>query len=666
MSVTYVKRKCDCGGKLQYDKERKVWVCLYCGSEIEREEQYDGMFTIKNVVRQTIMDVAYRRLDIAEKNLVECQKIDSRYIGTIIANLCYLMIKATTPGACKQSEIKGIIGKIKRHNDTLQSKYGDRNDDEEALYEFFDSSDIYATLMLVYDSLNDKNRQEHMMKLLKVGEVFSVDTNKNLLAYSLKKEDFSIADGVIDNNDNIDRKFALIEILEKYPDRENKCENIRKLLEQGNFEKEGRTIIDNYLLNTTDSSKTKASIISSASNSGIKPSTDKVLKNVLEGTEDSSISDTVLKEICSSKLNDEEVNRILDYCFENKDGGVALAGLKRLKSSEQYVVIKQKHIINLLSRRDINAEDTIRILKEAYEFNLDNKSRDAIINNYLCFNKGDIETRREIITFLLSTVKSVQTNTVENYILNCNVDGEHKPEIVESVFNMDINISFYYNLLSMYIFTSVDDPECKEKIIDILLDKGIKVEPKAFSKFIYNSDDRGTNKVAFIRKMLANGSTMSTDTASNYLERINNHNDFDPELFKILFDQSSVITNKALVNYILFCKDRENVKVKNAASMSRRTGGKFGSQLCEITHNNNSIRCNLLQGYILISADMHAVTMEIIEAMINAKVKINEKVFASNGTEQKFKKYVLENRASLNSMSEMICEEYKVFSRFFR
>ena len=99
MGVSFVARKCtQCAGRLQYIKEKKLWKCLYCGAEIERQEQYDGLFTIKNVVRQCLLDTAFRRLDSAAKNLVECEKIDSRYVGTLIAKITHEMISVITPG----------------------------------------------------------------------------------------------------------------------------------------------------------------------------------------------------------------------------------------------------------------------------------------------------------------------------------------------------------------------------------------------------------------------------------------------------------------------------------------------------------------------------------------------------------------------------------------
>ena len=110
MAVSYSAKKCDsCGGSLEYIKEKKVWRCRYCGQEIVREEQYDGLFTIKNVARQSVLDTAYRRMDQANQNLTECEKIDARYIGTLIARICYRLIAVLTPEACRAEELVKMI-----------------------------------------------------------------------------------------------------------------------------------------------------------------------------------------------------------------------------------------------------------------------------------------------------------------------------------------------------------------------------------------------------------------------------------------------------------------------------------------------------------------------------------------------------------------------------
>ena len=150
MAVSYSAKKCDsCGGSLEYIKEKKVWRCRYCGQEIVREEQYDGLFTIKNVARQSVLDTAYRRMDQANQNLTECEKIDARYIGTLIARICYRLIAVITPEACRAEEARGMYQRLKDDYAALRQRGDAIDEDEEALYEFFGSADSGEDLLHV-------------------------------------------------------------------------------------------------------------------------------------------------------------------------------------------------------------------------------------------------------------------------------------------------------------------------------------------------------------------------------------------------------------------------------------------------------------------------------------------------------------------------------------
>ena len=260
MSVSFVARKCtQCAGKLQYIKEKKIWKCLYCGAEIERQEQYDGLFEIKNVVRQTLLDTAYRRLESASRNLIECEKIDPRYVGTIVAKLAYDMIRVTTPGACEERDVKAVFTQLKKTYEQLKANgEGGITDEEEALYEFLEESDIYAVLILVYDSLNDEARRDYVLQMLDTQSVFSKPANNNLLSYALKRGKVELADRVIENLDNLEPRAALIDVLLKYPDGDAKGDKIAALLSTGALKYEDRRILENYLRESQDGVVTKS------------------------------------------------------------------------------------------------------------------------------------------------------------------------------------------------------------------------------------------------------------------------------------------------------------------------------------------------------------------------------------------------------------------------
>lgn len=210
MASSYKSLRCDCcAGTLEYNKGKKVWVCKYCGNEVRREEEYDGLFTIKNVVKQTLMDLADGRLDSAERNLAECEKIDTRYVGTCLARLCVELYTVITPGACAEGEIKGIFGRMKRDYDALQAIDSGISTEEEALYESFDgAADAFGVLYLTLDSLGDQIHRDFVEGMMDCGAIYSRSLNERLLHVFLKSGKMEQVDKILGNEDNIDCRAA--------------------------------------------------------------------------------------------------------------------------------------------------------------------------------------------------------------------------------------------------------------------------------------------------------------------------------------------------------------------------------------------------------------------------------------------------------------------------
>lgn len=309
MGVSFVARKCtQCAGRLQYIKEKKLWKCLYCGAEIERQEQYDGLFTIKNVVRQCLLDTAFRRLDSAAKNLVECEKIDSRYVGTLIAKITHEMISVITPGACSERDVRNLFAQLKKNYELLRGISPTVTEEEEVLYEFLEEPDIFATLVLVYDSLNDSARRDYVLQMLDAKQVYSKDANGNLLTYALKNGRQDLADDVLSNTNNINVSMALSEVLQKYPDGDKKREHIADLIKTHALAHEDCAVIEKYLTSPCDSIDTKATVINAAVANGMDVSLEFVVRNILPvaGNENTL---SILDAYCSKKLVDDDVFR---------------------------------------------------------------------------------------------------------------------------------------------------------------------------------------------------------------------------------------------------------------------------------------------------------------------------------------------------------------------
>ncbi len=658
MRVQFVSKKCDqCAGKLEYIKTKKIWKCVYCGAEIERQEQYDGLFTIKNVVRQVLLDISSRSINNARDNLCECEKIDSRYIGTRIAKIVFKMFLLFCPEENINSTRGSLTAQIKRDYDDLLEISKTPCDEEEILYEFFDNSDIYATLFLVYDSLNDKKRKEYVFSLISINEVYSVETNKNLLVYSVRNSDFDLLDKIISNKNNIDLHFTLSELLIQCPEYESKKKNILELLKLKAFGSNDKKEIENYLTNSSDSVELKCEVISAAKDCDIYPGVRIILEHVLCKADVEQIEKTIL--ILSERdLTDEEAALIVDFAILTGSCERAVTVLKCLKSGRHYIEILKRQAIAFLSRKDLSGEEKAAIISMIFELIRDTQ-KDSIINNYLCVNNTEPEERIIVINELLKNAETISTKTINNYILNTNTDRSNKPEIVKNIFKLDINISFFNNLLSEYINSKVDSFDVKKDIITILMDNGLKVDPAVLTEYTCSPDMGEGKKLEIVRKIKSSCEQVRSDTANIYLERIE-PKDFDPFIFKELFSSQSIFYDEALRKHLLYSRYNNSSKLEDFQSIVALCSTQLTDINCEVVHLNNNINCNILQAYILTTPDSASAAEGIVNFMLKNKLKINELVSIGGDKKLKFKKYISSNAADISDVTRQLCINNKV------
>lgn len=664
MAVNFVARKCtQCAGKLEYIKEKKIWRCLYCGAEIEREEQYDGLFTIKNVVRQSLLDTAYRRLESASKNLIECEKIDSRYVGTLIAKISYDMIRVITPGACDQKDVRAVFAQLKKNYDLLKDMGDQITDEEEALYEFLEESDIFATLVLVYDSLGDGVRRDFALGQLSAKEVYSKPANGNLLSYALKNGNVSLADEVIANSDNLDIRPALGDVMARYPDGPEKGNRIASLITAGEPDREMKKLVENYLSETSDGVLTKSRASISAMEKGILISSDLIMEHVVKDADPETVKAT-LKAFCRVKISDDDVIKILSFAFDCNNMESACGAMDCLKDSGQYVLVPAKLVIAMLFDRRTDGGYKLSLLKKSFEFKMDPKSFESVLTNYLCNNVDSPEDRKPLLDCLIEHASNIPTQAVENYVLKCKADGENKPAVVKAIFDKGLNVSFFNDLLSRYMTSSPDSREVKAAITDILSGIGLKIDPACFTEYICSSQDELPAKMQFIKKMISNGSQLRADAANAYLEKTPPEQ-FSPELFTMIFSPASMFSAKAVGNYLLRCRDRESVKAENLRTILEHSSADISHLRYEVTHLGNRISCNLLQAYLLTTSDSAPAAAAVADCLINAgRLKINDEMNVS-GAGMKMKKYALANRSQLSEAADSVFEKYKVYTMFF-
>ncbi len=658
MAVNYVTQKCtSCAGtKLEYIKELKAWRCSYCGTLIERHEQADTMFTIKNVVRQALLDVAYTRMDSAQKNLVECEKIDSRYVGTLIASIAYEM-NMIIHGNISQNEQRNMFALLKKNYMALNAMGELPTDEEIALYEFFESSEIIGLLILVYDSLNATKRRDFIYQYFNASEIYSLELNTDLINYSLKNQNFEVFDKIVKNVDNINTSAVLKLILEKYPDGEQKRINAVMLAEiEGSLSEDDKKMAEDYLENSADSTETKCSIAKVLCNTPARPSIECLMKNIITKlTQESDISQ-IFDIVMERQLLDVEIYTILDFAILECSDNACRYILNKFHETEQFVEFSYKHFNSILLRNS-DAEVKKQLIESGLKFNVSEKTKETFISSYLCDTEDSSENRKILIPYLLSLVDMLSTNSVEKYLLKCELDKEMKSEVVKMIFDMKINRSFFHNTLSNYVKTSNDPFAVKKEVIYILISAGLNISTDAILSLLYQNSLTVDERIDLLRQ-LKNNSISSDDITNNYLTYVN-ENDFEPGIFAELISGTTMITEKSFIRYVLDLKDLDAAKIGYVSKMSTMCYDNVANIRCTVNHNGRRITCNIIQGYILTAKETEEVAVSILSALRANGGDLNSEIDVS-GSRMKFKKYINLQNNYLDDKTRRLCKESRI------
>lgn len=667
MAVNFVVRKCACGGKLEFDPAKKIWVCKYCGTVVEREAtfdriQVDGIEGINDVVRQTLMDVANNKLDSAGKNLEDCERKNHKHVGTLIANVSYYL--AMIAAANSPDEARSNLDKVKIYAKRLNEEYPTIAEDEINLYEAFGEgvADIYANLLVVYDTLNDAGRVEYISSKLKPEEIFSEHANRNLLKIAIKRENYGVVEAVVRNVNHIDLKFSLQEIMSHYPDTEKKAELINLLFNVQVAESFSKGFFEQYFCQSSDSLQTKTLILKKLAATNLRCNAETIAKAIYSQMDGYESAKEVFLALYEVKVSDLETEALLVFCLMvNKSFDVLTAFLDALLEKDIFVQLNSRAVISFMDSSPFEIDQKLDVLKRMFRFEIDGKALDAIYNYYLNNNHDDADSRLKIIELLLTENCPITSNTVKNYFVHTEVDSDNKLTVVEKIFATGINKTYVGDLLSEYLLRSQDTQIVRGAISEYLINQGFKVDSAVLSQYVTSTKDAVEVKIHMIKRLIASGSQVKAECLGDYILSLQEPDEFSSQIFDVLSSYSFTMGTDAYAKFLISCKDMDRAR-HNTKLVSALNADLNGIQL-KITHNGMNITCNLLQAYVLTTDDTYDTAKSIVDELVSAKAKLNTEM-SVNGSVMKFKKYVGERKAELSPLVLQICEENRMFSFF--
>lgn len=667
MAVNFVARKCACGGKLEFDPAKKIWICMYCGTVVEREAtfdkiQIDGIEGISDVVRQTLMDVAENRLDSAAMNLEDCERKDHRHVGTLLANISYNL--AMIAGAASSGEAGGYLDKVKIYAKRLREDFPCIAEDEINLYEEFGDSvaNIYANLLVVFDTLGDQGRAEYIAARLRPEEIFSEYANGSLLRMSLRRGNYDMAEAVVRNTNHIDRNFGLRELLLHYPDNGRKQELLGLVFLPQAAERIPADFFDRYFGGSRDTLRTKLCVLRLLAGAGMRGGAENIVRALYPQMEGYESAREAFRALYETEVSDQETEAVLAFCImESRAHEVIRAFLDALLERDVFVKLSSRAVISYLENAEATAEEKRAILERMFQLDIDGKAKDAVCDYYLNNNRDACSDRVRILDFLLGEGCLLSNATARKYIVYTSVDGEGKPAVVEKLFDTGLNRTYMGELLAEYLMVSRDQGAIKSDVLNCLLDKGFRTDSNVLARYLTGGPDPAPDRAERARRLIASGIPVRADCLENYILSIMAPGDFSEQIFDLLAAYPFEIGFNAYAKFLLFCQDTD--KARHHARLADAVPGDISDTQTAVFHAGVGVTCNLLQAYVLITCDSYDAARVIVEELQEAKMKLGAEVLV-NGSAVRFRKYVGERKASLSPLTLRLCEENRMFSLF--
>ena len=667
MGTSYMARKCtQCAGRLEFVPEKKVWRCIYCGAEIERQEKYDGPFSVRNVALQALAATAFRRFDQAFQNLAECEKIEGEYAGCLVAKVAYSMLAMITKGQSDKGAAANYMEQLRKSYGNLKKLAETDSESEMLFYDAIDeadsSSDIFATLVVVYDSLNDVERRDVMLRHLKVEGVMSKDANNSLLLFALNKKDYGMTGKILSNSKALDCGKALLEVLRKMDDGEAKRTALASICKCGKLPKELKEQLEKYAASTQDSGETVISLASSLQSADLTLDLNVVLSKGGSASSLEQVRQLVLA-YCHRKMRDDEIGVLVEFAFGHGIPDMPSMVLETLANNGQYVYLRPAQLALLLGNGHLNAQTKAKVLGMAQKYSIEPRGMERLLSSYLCNLNSSAQERAVILPILFNAVEQVPPDTIKRYVLLNGVSGDEKPQMVRHLFEGDVNMSLFSTLLSQYMVESLDASTVKNQIMQILLGKGLSVSREGVMLQLTRQDATAEEQRTVVQSMLDNGVRLPGEAASVYLEHTTAAR-FSLELLLLVQQPTSVYSANAISNYLLRIPG-DSSKGGQVASMLQHSLQPPAGIRCKIEHLQNRLDCSLFQAYVLNCPDSQNCAMIIADLLAGTDGMRLSAPMTVNGETQKFKAYITQHKEELNEISLALCEKHKVFSFFF-
>ena len=652
-----------CGGTCEYDNKIRKYRCKYCQSIIEHfsSENVD----VDGIARQVIEDVAYCRMDSAEKNLSDCTRKNQKGVATQIASLSYY--KGRIANARDERELIDFTDRIKSAFGTFINEYPTLGPEETAFYNSFsdNSSDVIANLLNLFSMIGNhgEERVRFLSKMNALDKVYSKDENLQLLKNAVRIKNTDQIRNILGNTMHIDGAASLLTIMFDYAEDEHKAEMLGLALNKNAEEQINKNEYIRYF-EGPDSVNTKLIILDALVEHEIPFDAMAMFDTFVKTISDADSMQKVLTVYYKKKLDTRRDEEIFRFMLGNDMlCSIVVWYLRLLERNGFYLTVNSKMLMDIMDNPRFPADVKMGILLELFNdehFKIDNRAKDVALIHYLTNVKGSWEIRKGFIDEVIKCGYKPSNGLVRKYMLETDMDGTGKAEMLGLFFDAGYKVSFDRELLGDYMNKGVDSPEVKRVVSQKMNGTGFAINSGDLGNYILgNTPD--AEKIQTVREMIRKGGKIPSDTLQKYISAVvvERRISFSSELLGLILNSDFKTSEETIQCYVLFCTDSDKGRRLYRMLECFYLENGSGMRPYSVYFGNDPVYMNLAQAYLILTADAYDIASPTVGVFVEFGVSLDEKVWLAGNESMNFDRLIESNTFEHPDMIRRIMEENK-------
>jgi hypothetical protein len=268
------------------------------------------------------------------------------------------------------------------------------------------------------------------------------------------------------------------------------------------------------------------------------------------------------------------------------------------------------------SQEQLDSYDNAKKLFNAiYDKKISDQETDALMAFCLIDNKK-YDIQNAFIDSLIENNVFVVLNAkiIILFLDNSSFSGKEREKILQKMLRFNIENKSLDAIYNYYLNTNADEPEIREKIIDILLQKGSPISIATIKQYVLQTKVDGIKKIDIIEKIFNTGLNKAYigDLLSEYMLHTNDDESIKKLVVDYLIKQGFKANSNVLSEYV--SKSNDDIKIKIEKTK-------------QLIQNGTPIKADCINEYIMSIKQPEEFSKEMFNMLLTTNYSLKPEVY---------------------------------------